>query len=212
MVNNKATIDSLVSQAQTNKSSLTTEINTISNHPYITNIQSLIVNNVIVKDNKASLTTNYNDLTDDYNDIVKLSDRYNVNIVNLTSDKKLMDADYETIIDDTSDTDATDFNIKLTKYQSELNSIISNTLNAINSVLLQAQTIQSSNEGNYTNYLLKTSSPLTMTNSGNLYEISDRMVSVSNSVVLSFQYLTTDSNCSFTIVIGWLYDSIFRYK
>ena len=43
VVNNKATIDSLVSQAQTNKSSLTTEINTISNHPYITSIKSLIV-------------------------------------------------------------------------------------------------------------------------------------------------------------------------
>lgn len=199
VVNNKSTIDNLVSQAQSNKSSLTTEINTISNHPYITNIQSLIVNNVIVKDNKASLTTNYNDLTDDYNHIIKLSDRYNVNIVNLTSDKKLMDADYETIIDSTSDSDATDFNIQLTKYQSELNSVISNTLNAINSVLLQAQTIQSSNEGNYTNYLLKTSSPVTMTNSGNLYEISDRMVGINNSVVLSLQYLTTDSNCSFTI-------------
>ena len=199
VVNNKATIDNLVSQAQTNKSSLTTEINTISNHPYITSIKSLIVNNVIVKDKKASLTTNYNDLTDDYNHIIKLSNRYNVNIVNLTSDKKLMDADYETIIDGTSDRDATNFNIQLTKYQAELNNVISNTLNAINSVLLQAQTIQSSNKGNYTNYLLKTSSPLTMTNSGNLYEISDRMIGINNSVVLSFQYLTTDSNCSFTI-------------
>ena len=71
-----------------------------------------------------------------------------------------MDADYETIIDGTSDSDTTDFNIQLTKYQAKLNNVINNTLNAINSVLLQAQTIQSSNEGNYTNYLLKTSSPI----------------------------------------------------
>lgn len=199
VVNNKNTIDTLVYQAQTNKSNLSTQINEINGHPYITNIQSLIVNNVIPQENKASLTTNYNDLTDDYNDITTLADRYSVNITSIKTYKKALDTDYETIIDSPADSDTTSFDKNLITYQAELTNIISNTLNAVNSVLLQAQTIQSSNEGKYTNYLLNTTTPVTMTESGNLYELSDRMVSINNSVVLSFQYLTNDTNCSFTI-------------